>query len=86
MGALFAGTPMPAAYAGRVPDDQIDQGVASLYTWAGGGDSFRRLIDAFYDRVEQDDLLSPLFPGGVGDETSSRRVRPNSEWRCSGQA
>ena len=24
------------------------------------------MIDAFYDRVEADDLLTPLFPGGVG--------------------
>lgn len=37
----------------------------SLFDWAGGADPFRRLIDAFYDRVESDDLLSPLFPGGV---------------------
>jgi len=34
----------------------------------GGADSFRRLIDAFYDRVEGDDLLSPLFPGGVQED------------------
>ena len=40
----------------------------SLYAWAGGADAFRRLIDAFYDRVEGDDLLSPLFPGGVSEE------------------
>ncbi|MBJ8347892.1 group II truncated hemoglobin [Antrihabitans sp. YC2-6] len=40
----------------------------SLYEWAGGGDAFRRLIDAFYDRVEQDDLLSALFPGGVSED------------------
>jgi len=40
----------------------------TLYEWAGGSASFRRLIDAFYDRVEQDDLLSPLFPGGVSEE------------------
>ena len=26
-----------------------------------------RLIDAFYDRVEPDDLLSGFFPGGVGE-------------------
>jgi hemoglobin len=39
--------------------------VPTLYEWAGGAQAFRRLIDAFYDRVEQDDLLSPLFPGGV---------------------
>ena len=29
---------------------------------AGGRDAFDRLIDAFYYRVEQDELLSPLFP------------------------
>jgi hemoglobin len=39
----------------------------TLYDWAGGTPAFRRLIDAFYDRVESDDLLSPLFPGGVGE-------------------
>ena len=37
----------------------------TLYEWAGGSDAFHRLINAFYDRVERDDLLSPLFPGGV---------------------
>jgi hemoglobin len=28
----------------------------------------RRFLDAFYDRVEEDDLLSPFFPGGVPEE------------------
>ena len=37
----------------------------SLYEWVGGGEAFRRLIDAFYDRVERDELISPFFPGGV---------------------
>jgi hemoglobin len=37
----------------------------SLYEWAGGGDALRRLIDAFYNRVERDELVSPFFPGGV---------------------
>ena len=37
----------------------------TLFEWAGGAEAFRRLIDAFYDRVERDDLLSPFFPGGV---------------------
>jgi hemoglobin len=45
-----------------------DQETPSLYTWAGGGGAFRRLIDAFYDRVEKDDLIGPFFPGGVSDE------------------
>ena len=40
----------------------------SLFEWAGGRDAFRRLVDAFYDRVERDELLARLFPGGVGEE------------------
>jgi hemoglobin len=40
----------------------------SLYDWAGGEDAFAALINAFYDRVELDELLSPLFPGGVTRE------------------
>ena len=40
----------------------------SLYAWAGGEPAFARLINAFYDRVEGDELLSPLFPNGVGHE------------------
>ncbi|MBA3782611.1 MAG: oxidoreductase [Nocardioides sp.] len=43
----------------------------SLHAWAGGDDAFGRLVDAFYDRVEHDDLLSPLFPGGVSQEHRS---------------
>ncbi len=42
--------------------------VATLYAWAGGSPAFRRLIDAFYDRVEADDLIGPMFPGGVHEE------------------
>ena len=40
----------------------------SLYEWAGGEAAFRALINAFYDRVERDELLSPFFPGGVSEE------------------
>ncbi|MCD2195165.1 group II truncated hemoglobin [Actinomycetospora endophytica] len=40
----------------------------TLHDWAGGSAAFRRLIDAFYDRVEKDELLSVLFPGGVSEE------------------
>jgi hemoglobin len=42
--------------------------VSSLYDWAGGEAAFTRLINAFYDRVEGDELLSHLFPGGVAEE------------------
>jgi hemoglobin len=40
----------------------------TLYEWAGGRQAIERLINAFYDRVEGDDLLSRLFPGGVRAE------------------
>ena len=39
--------------------------VPTLYEWAGGQPAIERMIDRFYDRVERDDLLSPLLPGGV---------------------
>jgi hemoglobin len=40
----------------------------TLYEWAGGQDAVTALIDAFYDRVEGDELLSGFFPGGVSAE------------------
>lgn len=40
----------------------------TLIDWAGGPAAITRLVDAFYDRVEADDLLSPFFPGGVSQE------------------
>jgi hemoglobin len=40
----------------------------TLYEWAGGAAAFHRMINAFYDRVEQYELLSPFFPGGVHEE------------------
>jgi hemoglobin len=48
-----------------MPDDGR---TPTLYEWAGGEDAIRRMINAFYDRVERDELISPLFPGGVGAE------------------
>ncbi len=38
-----------------------EPGLPTLFEWAGGLDAVRRLIDAFYDRVERDDLLAPYF-------------------------
>jgi hemoglobin len=49
----------------------------TLYDWAGGGDAFARLINAFYDRVESDPLLSPFFPGGV---TVAHREHVTAWW------
>jgi hemoglobin len=49
-----------------VPDDSND--TPTLYQWAGGHEGIERLINAFYDRVEADELISPFFPGGVSAE------------------
>ena len=45
-----------------------EPGLPTLYAWAGGLVPLRRMIDAFYDRVEGDELISPLFPDGVSRE------------------
>ena len=33
----------------------------TLYAWAGGSAAFNRLINAFYDRLVKDYLLSPIL-------------------------
>jgi hemoglobin len=38
----------------------------TIFEQAGGTSAFRRLVDAFYARVEQDPLLRPLFPADLG--------------------
>lgn len=42
--------------------------VPTLVQWAGGPPVLQAMIDAFYDRVEDDELLGPFFPGGVSAE------------------
>jgi hemoglobin len=46
----------------------VSEATPTLYEWAGGADAIRRMIDAFYDRVEADELLSPSFEGSVSEE------------------
>jgi hemoglobin len=48
-----------------------------LYEWAGGSAAFARLINAFYDRLERDDLLAPFFPGGV---SAAHRAHVTDWW------
>src|SRR5882672_2634267 len=40
----------------------------TIYEWAGGSEAFERWLNVFYDLVEADDLLAPLFGGEVGTE------------------
>jgi hemoglobin len=49
----------------------------TLYEWAGRKVAIERLISAFYDRVETDDLLSKLFPGGV---SADHRANVTTWW------
>jgi hemoglobin len=41
-----------------------------IYEQVGGDQFFTRLVDAFYDRVEFDEILRPMYPE---DLTESRR-------------
>ena len=34
----------------------------SFYEQAGGMDTFRRLVDAFYRGVAEDEVLKPMYP------------------------
>lgn len=36
-------------------------GVPSLYDWMGGHPAIQRLLEVFYQRVQRDDLLGPVF-------------------------
>jgi hemoglobin len=47
---------------------QPDSPTPTIYAWAGGRAAFARWLDAFYDRVERDELLAPLFGGTVSRE------------------
>lgn len=49
-------------------DSQEEASVPTLYEWVGGQSGLRRMIDAFYDRVERLELFDNLFPGGVTEE------------------
>jgi hemoglobin len=52
--------------------------VPSVYEWAGGRDAFARWFDAFYDLVERDELLGPVFGGKVSEE----HRRHVTTWWC----
>ena len=45
-----------------------EEPVPTIYEWAGGTEAFGRWLNAFYDLVEEDDRLAPLFGGRVSEE------------------
>jgi hemoglobin len=60
-----------------VSPDVPEKGLPTLYEWAGGLAGVARLINAFYDRFEQDDVLRPLFPNGV---SAAHRAHVTAWW------
>jgi hemoglobin len=50
----------------------------TIYTWGGGREAFERWLNVFYDLVERDELLSPVFGGLVGQE----HRRNATTWWC----
>ena len=43
-------------------------GTRSIYEWIGGAEAIGRWLDCFYDAVERDELLAPVFGGAVTRE------------------
>ena len=50
----------------------------TIFDWAGGRAAFAAWLDRFYDLVEQDDLLAPVFGGRVSEEHRTHVT----DWWC----
>ena len=59
--------PRIAAAIVRFVSAESDQ-PPTIFEWGGGRDAFERWLNLFYDLVEQDDLVGPVFGGTVGAE------------------
>ncbi|MEP6953360.1 MAG: group II truncated hemoglobin [Solirubrobacteraceae bacterium] len=49
----------------------------TILEWAGGAEAFGRWLNAFYDLVEDDELLAPVFGGLV---TAAHREHVTAWW------
>jgi hemoglobin len=49
----------------------MDKNVPTILEWAGGRDAFERWLGVFYDLVEDDELLGPVFGGTVAHSTGA---------------
>ncbi len=55
--------------------------MSSLYEQVGGEPVFRQLVDAFYDGVENDPVLRPLYPeGDLGPARDRLRLFLEQYW------
>lgn len=48
--------------------DAADTGTPTIHAWVGGTEAIGRWLEAFYDAVEADPLLAPVFGGLVTRE------------------
>ncbi|MEW9700619.1 globin [Paenibacillus sp. SI8] len=42
-----------------------DNNRSTLYEWIGGAENIRRVVEAFYPKVQNHPLLAPLFPSDI---------------------
>ena len=50
----------------------------TIYEWGGGREAFARWLNTFYDLVEDDELLAPVFDGKVTEQHRERVT----DWWC----
>jgi hemoglobin len=50
----------------------------TIFDWGGGRDAFERWLNVFYDLVEQDEVVGPVFGGTVGVD----HRRHATTWWC----
>jgi hemoglobin len=55
-----------------------DATIPTIYEWGGGHDAFARWLNGFYDLVEDEPLLAPVFGGTV---TAEHREHA-TDWWC----
>jgi hemoglobin len=48
----------------------------TIYGWAGGTAAFGRWLNTFYDLVEEDELVGPLFGERVSQESTASTRSP----------
>ncbi len=47
---------------------------ATIYELAGGEETFARLVDNFYNAVQHDELLRPMYPGDWDESKRTLRL------------
>ena len=61
--------PPPRRESARAPE-----GAAPLFERIGGRETVRRIVDAFYDGIEQDSELRPMFPRDMESGREKQRL------------